>query len=42
MKQDERRTLIALCLFGIFPVIWLALLIAPLLKGGKAACAGAR
>ena len=34
MKQDERRTLIALCLFGIFPVIWLALLIAPAVSGG--------
>ena len=34
MKRDERRTLIALCLFGIFPVIWLALLIAPAVSGG--------
>ncbi len=34
MKQGERRTLIALCLFGIFPVIWLALLIAPAVSGG--------
>ena len=34
MKKDERRTRIALCLFGIFPVIWLALLIAPAVSGG--------
>ena len=34
MKPDERRTLIVVCLFGILPVIWLALLIAPAVSGG--------
>lgn len=34
MRGDERRTLTALCLFGIFPVVWLALLLAPSISGG--------
>lgn len=34
MKPDERRTLTVVCLFGILPVIWLALLIAPTVSGG--------
>ncbi len=34
MGGDERRTLTALCLFGIFPVIWLALLLAPSITEG--------
>lgn len=34
MKPDERRTLILVCLLGILPVIWLALLIAPAVSGG--------
>ncbi len=33
MKQDNQSSL-ALCLFGIFPVTWLALLIAPSVSGG--------
>lgn len=31
MKQDNRQTQLILCLFGIFPVVWLGLLI---LSGG--------
>lgn len=27
MKQDNRQTQLILCLFGIFPVVWLGLLI---------------
>jgi len=34
VKNDERRTIAILCLLGIGPVIWLALLIAPFLSGG--------
>ena len=34
MRQDSRRTAIALCLFGILPVIWLGLLLAPAVSGG--------
>lgn len=34
MKQDNRQTQLILCLFGIFPVVWLGLLIAPDVSGG--------
>lgn len=34
MKQDNSRTHLILCLFGIFPVVWLGLLIAPAVSGG--------
>ena len=34
MKSDDRRARAILCLFGIVPVIWLGLLIAPALNGG--------
>ena len=34
MRGDERRTLTALCLFGIIPVVWIALLLAPFMSGG--------
>ncbi len=34
MKQDNSRAYTILALFGILPVIWLALLIAPSLAGG--------
>lgn len=34
MRQDSRRTAIALCLSGILPVIWLGLLLAPAVSGG--------
>ena len=34
MKQDNRKTQLALCLFGIVPVIWLGLLMAPAVSGG--------
>ena len=34
MKQDNRRTQLILCLFGIFPVVWVGLLIAPAVSGG--------
>ena len=34
MKQDNRQTQLVLCLFGIFPVVWLGLLIAPAVSGG--------
>lgn len=34
MKSDDRRARVILCLFGIVPVIWLGLLIAPALNGG--------
>lgn len=34
MKQDNRKAQLALCLFGIFPVIWLGLLMAPAVSGG--------
>lgn len=34
MREDTRKTNILLCILGIFPVIWLALLIAPFLGGG--------
>lgn len=36
MKQDNRRTQLALCLFGILPVVWLGLLLAPAIHGGLA------
>lgn len=34
MKQDNRQTQLVLCLFGILPVIWLGLLLAPAVSGG--------
>ena len=34
MRADERSTRIALCLFGVLPVVWLALMIAPAVSGG--------
>lgn len=34
MKQDNRQSVFALCLFGMFPVIWLGLLLAPAVSGG--------
>lgn len=34
MKQGNRRTNLILCLFGILPVVWLGLLIAPAVSGG--------
>ena len=34
MKQDNRKTQLALCLFGILPVVWLGLLLAPAIHGG--------
>ena len=34
MKNDESRTIRILCIFGLVPVIWLALLIAPAVSGG--------
>ena len=34
MKQDNRSSVLALCLFGIFPVVWLGLLLAPAVSGG--------
>ena len=36
MKNDERRTIKILCILGIIPVVWLALLIAPFVSGGLA------
>ena len=34
MKQDSRKTSLVLALFGILPVVWLGLLIAPAVSGG--------
>ena len=34
MKQDDKRTAVILSVIGIIPVVWLALLIAPSVKGG--------
>ena len=34
MKQDNRQTQLILCLFGILPVVWLGLLLAPAVSGG--------
>ena len=34
MKNDERRTIKNLCILGIIPVGWLALLMAPFVSGG--------
>ena len=34
MKNDEQRTIKILCILGIIPVVWLALLIAPFVSGG--------
>ncbi len=34
MKQDNNRIYVILSIIGIIPVIWLALIIAPLLDGG--------
>ena len=34
MKNDEQRTIKILCVLGIIPVVWLALLIAPGVSGG--------
>ena len=36
MKSDEQRTIKILCILGIIPVVWLALLIAPFVSGGLA------
>lgn len=36
MKNDEQNTIRILCLLGIIPVVWLALLIAPFVSGGLA------
>ena len=35
MKQDNRQTQLILCLFGIFPVVWLGLLMAPAVSGAS-------
>ena len=34
MKQDDKQSAVILSLIGILPVVWLALLIAPSVKGG--------
>lgn len=34
MRQDSKQTIWILCLVGILPVVWLALLVAPFLAGG--------
>lgn len=34
MRQDNHKTALSLCLFGIFPVVWLGLLLAPAVSGG--------
>lgn len=34
MRQDNRRSILVLCIFGIFPVVWLGLLMAPSISGG--------
>ena len=34
MKPDERRVRLIICLLGILPVTWLALLVAPAVSGG--------
>ena len=34
MKSDEQRTIRILCVLGIIPVVWLALLLAPFVSGG--------
>ena len=34
MKNDEQRTIKILCILGIIPVVWLALLMAPFVSGG--------
>ncbi|MCI6936595.1 MAG: hypothetical protein MR762_08115 [Clostridiales bacterium] len=34
MKNDEQRTIKILCVLGIIPVVWLALLIAPFVSSG--------
>ena len=34
MKNDERRTIAIICVLGILPVVWLALLVAPFVSGG--------
>lgn len=34
MKNDEKRTIKWLCIFGIIPVVWLALLVAPFVSRG--------
>ena len=36
MKNDEQRTIKILCIIGIIPVVWLALLMAPFVSGGLA------
>ena len=36
MKQDDRQTMLILALLGVIPVVWLALLLAPSVKGGLA------
>ena len=34
MKQDDKQSAVILSVIGILPVVWLALLIAPSVKGG--------
>ena len=34
MKQDDKQSAVMLSVIGILPVVWLALLIAPSVKGG--------
>lgn len=34
MRQDNQKSQLALCLFGILPVVWLGLLVAPAIHGG--------
>ena len=34
MKQDDKRAAVILSVIGIIPVVWLALLVAPSVKGG--------
>ena len=34
VKNDEQRTIRILCVLGIIPVVWLALLVAPFVSGG--------
>ena len=34
MKQDNRKAVVIFCLFGIIPVIWLGLLMAPAMGEG--------
>lgn len=36
VKNDEQNTIRILCMLGVIPVVWLALLIAPFVSGGLA------